>query len=243
MKDSGLASRIRNADLLRQALTHSSYANEGYRKAVHNERLEFLGDAVLQLIVTEWLYEKNPQWTEGQLSQARAAIVCEATLAEAAESLQVGPQLRLGRGEERSGGRKKPSLLADAMEAIIGATYLSEGIEVAREFVLETVRFALTTLEGRDAGRDHKTALNDWLRRHGQEAAYQVVGSFGPDHAKTFEVEVLVNGEPHGRAIGRSKKEAEQQAARQLLKELILQSTSNPTKSMDAEQHPPPSPL
>ncbi|MCL5115930.1 MAG: ribonuclease III [Firmicutes bacterium] len=227
MANHSLSERIHDGELLRQALTHSSYANEGYRKEVHNERLEFLGDAVLQLVVTEWLFAKNPQWTEGQLSQARAAIVCEATLAEAAESLNVGPLLRLGRGEERSGGRKKPSLLADAMEAIIGASYLSEGFDRAREFVLETMGFALNSVEGREAGRDHKTALNDWLRRHGKEASYQVVASYGPDHAKTFEVEVLVNGEPQGRAIGRSKKEAEQQAARQLLKELTVVSTAD----------------
>lgn len=231
-----LAERIRNPELLRQALTHSSYANEGYRKEIHNERLEFLGDAVLQLVVTEWLYAKNPVWTEGQLSQARAAIVCEATLAEAASSLHVGPQLRLGRGEERSGGRMKPSLLADAMEAIIGACYLSEGFLEAREFVLETLGFALNTVEGREAGRDHKTALNDWLRRRGKEASYQVVASYGPDHAKTFEVEVLVSGEPQGRAIGRSKKEAEQQAARQLLRDL----TTEPVASSPASEGPQP---
>jgi len=218
-----LADRVTNRGLLRQALTHSSFANEGYRQEVHNERLEFLGDAVLQLVVTEWLYSQHGGWTEGQLSQARAAIVCEATLAEAAQALEVGPQLRLGRGEERSGGRQKPSLLADAMEAIIGACYLSEGIESSKQFILETLAFALNTVEGREAGRDHKTALNDWLRRHGQEATYQVVGSFGPDHAKTFEVEVLVNGIGQGRAMGRSKKEAEQQAARQLLKNLVMQ--------------------
>lgn len=236
---SPLAEQIHDADLLRQALTHSSFANEGYRKEIHNERLEFLGDAVLQLVVTEWLYQKNPQWTEGQLSQARAAIVCEATLAEAAESLQVGPQLRLGRGEERSGGRKKPSLLADAMEAIIGAAYLSEGFDRARDFVLECMGFALNSVEGRDAGRDHKTALNDWLRRHGKEATYQVVASYGPDHAKTFEVEVLVNGEPQGRAIGRSKKEAEQQAARQLLKDLTaVIAAPTPMDGTSNESHP-----
>jgi ribonuclease-3 len=213
-----LSDRITNAALLRQALTHSSFANEGYRQETHNERLEFLGDAVLQLVVTDWLFQQHAGWSEGQLSQARAAIVCEATLAEAAQVLDVGPLLRLGRGEERSGGRNKPSLLADAMEAIIGACYLSEGYDASRQFVLEILAFALTTVEGREAGRDHKTALNDWLRRHGKEAAYQVVGSSGPDHAKVFEVEVLVSGEPHGRATGRSKKEAEQQAARQLLK-------------------------
>lgn len=220
MESLRLSDRITKPDLLRQALTHSSYANEGYRQDIHNERLEFLGDAVLQLVVTEWLYEQHTDWAEGHLSQARAAIVCEATLAEAAQSLNVGPQLRLGRGEERSGGRNKPSLLADAMEAVIGACYLSEGFLASRQFVLDIMSFALTTVEGREAGRDHKTALNDWLRRHGKDATYQIVASYGPDHAKTFEVEVLVSGEPRGRALGRSKKEAEQQAARQLLKEL-----------------------
>ncbi|MCY0898622.1 MAG: ribonuclease III [Firmicutes bacterium] len=228
MSPVSLSDRIRDSRLLRQALTHSSYANEGYRKEIHNERLEFLGDAVLQLVVTEWLYQHHPEWSEGQLSQARAAIVCEATLAEAATALNVGPQLRLGKGEERSGGRQKPSLLADAMEAIIGACYLSEGFAAARDFVWEILAYALNTVEDREAGRDHKTALNDWLRRRGQEATYQVVASYGPDHAKTFEVEVLVNGVPQGRAIGRSKKEAEQQAARQLLKELTAESPLPP---------------
>lgn len=226
-----LSDRISNPDLLRHALTHSSFANEGYRQEIHNERLEFLGDAVLQLVVTDWLYQKHLGWSEGQLSQARAAIVCEATLAEAAQALNVGPQLRLGRGEERSGGRLKPSLLADAMEAIIGACYLSEGFEASRLFVLEILGFALNTVEGREAGRDHKTALNDWLRRHGKEASYQVVGSYGPDHAKIFEVEVLVSGEPQGRATGRSKKEAEQQAARELLKSLAAIPTISPPDS------------
>jgi ribonuclease-3 len=216
-----LESYIHDAQLLRQALTHSSYANEGYRKELHNERLEFLGDAVLQLVVTEWLYQQNPHWSEGQLSQARAAIVCEQTLAEAAIHWDLGPRLYLGRGEERSGGRHKPSLLADAMEAIIGAIYLSEGFDAVKNFVLETMGFALKTVEGRETGRDHKTALNEWLRRQGLEATYQVVGSYGPDHAKTFEVEILINGEPKLRAVGRSKKEAEQQAARQLLKRLL----------------------
>ncbi len=232
-----LSQYVSNRDLLRQALTHSSFANEGYRQEIHNERLEFLGDAVLQLMVTEWLYQAHPQWSEGQLSQARAAMVCEATLAEAAEALNVGPQLRLGRGEERSGGRKKPSLLADAMEAIIGACFLSEGFEASRRFVLDILAFALNSVEAREAGRDHKTALNDWLRRHGKEASYQVVGSYGPDHAKVFEVEVLVSGEPRGRAMGRSKKEAEQQAARHLLKSLIEESSA-PAQGPDSV-HPP----
>ncbi|MHB1610194.1 MAG: ribonuclease III [Sulfobacillus sp.] len=220
MSDSHLESWIQNPELLRQALTHSSYANEGVRKEVHNERLEFLGDSVLQLVVTEWLFEHNPHWNEGQLSQGRAAIVCEPTLAEASAQLDLGVRLRLGRGEERSGGRQKHSLLADAMEAVIGAVYLDSGLEAARRFVLETLDFALKGVEGREAGRDHKTALNEWLRRRGEEPTYEVVGSYGPDHAKTFEVEVSVGGVPLARATGRSKKEAEQMGARAALKQL-----------------------
>ena len=234
-----LSQYITHGDLLRQALTHSSFANEGYRQEIHNERLEFLGDAVLQVVVTEWLYNAHPEWSEGQLSQARAAMVCEATLAEAAAALDVGPQLRLGRGEERSGGRKKPSLLADAMEAIIGACFLGDGFEASRRFVLEVLAFALNSVEAREAGRDHKTALSDWLRRHGKEASYQVVGSYGPDHAKVFEVEVLISGEPGGRAMGRSKKEAEQQAARQLLKSLTGASSPDSAASEGIHPHLP----
>ncbi|MCY0881566.1 MAG: ribonuclease III, partial [Firmicutes bacterium] len=127
---------IKDYNLLRQALTHSSYAHEGSRKESHNERLEFLGDSVLQLVITDWLYTHNPTWTEGHLSQGRAAVVCEPTLAEAAVRLKIGSLLRLGRGEEHSGGRTKPSLLADAMEAVIGAIYLDGGLERARTFIL-----------------------------------------------------------------------------------------------------------
>ncbi|AUW94530.1 MAG: ribonuclease III [Sulfobacillus thermosulfidooxidans] len=223
MNPNDLSQWVKDQNLLKQALTHSSYANEGFRKETHNERLEFLGDSVLQLVVTEWLYTNNARWTEGQLSQGRAAIVCEATLAEAAANLHVGSYLRLGRGEERSGGRTKHSLLADAMEAIIGAIYLDGGLEQARRFILEVLRFALTGVEERETGRDHKTALNEWLRRRGEEATYEVVGSYGPDHAKSFEVEVSVGGVPIGRAIGHSKKEAEQQSARLALKQLMAE--------------------
>ncbi len=219
---------VSEPERLRQALTHSSYANEGVRKEAHNERLEFLGDSVLQLVITEWLFMQNPNWTEGQLSQGRAAIVCEATLAEAAAGLGLGARLLLGRGEERSGGRQKPSLLADAMEAVIGAVYLDGGIETATRFVLETLNFALNGVEGRDTGRDHKTALNEWLRRRGEEPLYEVIGAFGPDHAKTFEVRVSVSGVELAKATGRSKKEAEQLSAREALKHLNLSNAPKP---------------
>lgn len=209
---------VKSPTLLRQALTHSSFANEGSRRREHNERLEFLGDSVLQLVVTEWLFEQNQQWSEGQLSQARASIVCEATLAEAASKLALGGRLWLGRGEERSGGRMKPSLLADAMEAVIGAVYLDGGLEQARIFIHQQLDFALNTVGDRETGRDHKTALNEWLHRRGKEAQYEVVNAYGPDHDKTFEVMLSIDGIPLLRATGRSKKEAEQQSARLALK-------------------------
>lgn len=228
MSPGDLEGWVSEPERLRQALTHSSYANEGVRKDAHNERLEFLGDSVLQLVITEWLFMQNPHWTEGQLSQGRAAIVCEATLAEAAIGLGLGARLRLGRGEERSGGRQKPSLLADAMEAVIGAIYLDGGLQTATRFVLETLNFALTGVEGRDTGRDHKTALNEWLRRRGEEPLYEVIGAFGPDHAKTFEVRVSVAGVELAKATGRSKKEAEQLSAREALKHLSLNDATQP---------------
>jgi ribonuclease-3 len=212
---------VQSPILLRQALTHSSYANEGQRREAHNERLEFLGDSVLQLVVTEWLYQANPTWPEGRLSQARAAIVCEPTLAEAAERLQVGSHLYLGRGEERSGGRRKASLLADAVEAIIGAIYLDGGLDRARAFIHAYLDFALTTVEMRETGRDHKTALGEFIRKRGGEVQYTLVQAFGPDHDKTFEIELTINGRAMVRAVGRSKKEAEQQCARLALKQLL----------------------
>lgn len=226
--DIQLSEWVRDSSLLRLALTHSSFANEATNRQEHNERLEFLGDAVLQLVVTEWLYRHNPQWSEGQLSQSRAAVVCEATLAEAAQRLNLGPKLRLGRGEERSGGRTKSSLLADAFEAVIGAIFLDGGFERARAFIHRNLDFALTSVEGRETGRDHKTALAEWLRRRGEEAQYEVVASYGPDHDKTFEVEVSINGVPYIRASGRSKKEAEQQSARLALRRLMEESEAVP---------------
>ncbi len=212
---------VENPALLRQALTHSSYANEGQRRDTHNERLEFLGDSVLQLVVTEWLYEANRSWPEGRLSQARAAIVCEPTLAEAAERLNLGTHLYLGRGEERSGGRHKASLLADAVEAIIGAIYLDGGLTRAKDFISHYLDFALTTVEVRETGRDHKTALGEYIRKRGGDVQYALVQAYGPDHDKTFEIELTINGRAMIRAVGRSKKEAEQKCASLGLKKLL----------------------
>lgn len=232
---SGITGWIPDPDLLRQALTHSSYAHEGQRRDAHNERLEFLGDAVLQLIASEWLYTTYPDWPEGRLSQIRAAVVCEPTLAEAAMRLDLGAHLRLGRGEERSGGRQKASLLADAMEALIGAVYLAGGLESARAFVHQQLGFAFSTAEARETGRDHKTALGEYLRKQGLEAQYTLVNTYGPDHDKTFEVELVVGGRPIVRARGRSKKEAEQQSARLGLRALTGGKPTAASPSTEAE--------
>lgn len=233
-----LAQWIRRRDLLEQALTHSSFANEALQRdqrdasdtragralaETHNERLEFLGDAVLQLVVTEALFFRHPEWAEGLLSQGRASIVCAPTLAEAATKLGIGEALQLGKGEERSGGRRKPSLLADAFEAVIGAIYLDGGLEAARTFIFEQLDYAIAEAGSRQTGRDHKTALAEWVRSHGlgEDLQYQVVRSYGPDHDKRFEVEVSLGSRPLARAVGHSKKEAEQTAAKQALDSLM----------------------
>lgn len=212
--DRALSRWIPDSTLLHQALTHSSYAHEHHDAGlVFNERLEFLGDAVVGLVVAEALFRQHPDWDEGQLTKTRASIVCEATLAEAARRLHVGEQLYLGRGEQRTGGRDKPSLLCDAMEALAGAAYLASGMDVARDLVLTALDFALAHPLEHQSGYDHKTALNEWLRRRGQEPVYRVLSESGPDHAKRFVAAVYVNDIEQARGEGRSKKEAEQEAA------------------------------
>jgi ribonuclease-3 len=204
-------------DLLREALTHSSYANENDTQS--NERLEFLGDAVLELVVSEYLYRTLPQEPEGVLTRRRAALVCEETLATGAVRLNLGETLRLGRGEESQGGRERPALLADAVEAVIGAVYLSGGLEAARTFIRQLISPYLSgELELRV---DYKTELQELLQRSGDvKIEYRVVRSVGPDHARRFTVALAVNGAERSRGQGASKKEAEQHAARELLLEL-----------------------
>ncbi|MPM07906.1 Ribonuclease 3 [bioreactor metagenome] len=205
---------FRNTTLLINALTHSSYANEhkdaGYSS---NERLEFLGDSVLGLIVADHLYRTRPDYPEGDLTRIRASLVCESSLVEAAKELELGAYLRLGRGEESGGGRSRPSILADAVEAVIAAVYLDGGIGQARKLIHSLV------LEGEGeeagAGRDYKTALQELVQREsGTVLAYHLVDEQGPDHAKIFTVEVTLNGVSVGTGTGHSKKEAEQAAAK-----------------------------
>lgn len=208
---------IPDPQLLQEALTHSSYANERAGAVPYNERLELLGDMVVGLVVTEALFAAHPTWDEGRLTKARAAIVCEPTLADAARRLDVGRQLALGKGEDKSGGRDKPSLLADALEALAGAVFLARGFTVARMFVREALAFALEAPEGLMVARDYKSLLLDEMRKQGAEPVYRVVDEDGPDHAKQFVVAVFVGSRELARGGGRSKKEAEVEAARRAL--------------------------
>ncbi|HHY36989.1 MAG TPA: ribonuclease III [Firmicutes bacterium] len=201
---------------LEQALTHASYANEQGEGHQSNERLEFLGDAVLELAVSELLYHRYPQLSEGALTKRRAALVCEATLEQCARQLELGSFLRLGKGEELSGGRERPALLADALEALLGAVFLDQGLEAARAFV---ARILGDRIEGEEElFFDYKTQLQEALQRdRNYSLKYNLLAAEGPDHNKTFRVGVVINGVQVAVGVGRSKKEAEQAAARQAL--------------------------
>ncbi len=203
------------------ALTHKSYTNEHKDSAKDNERLEFLGDAVVDLAISHRLMEKFPQASEGELSKLRALIVNEEGLAKVSRQLGLGDLLLLGRGEELTGGRTKSSVLADALEAVIGAMYLTEGLPKVLAWIDERFAEPLAGVaEGRSGG-DWKTLLQEQAQL-GMKVSprYKVVAESGPDHEKTFEVEVTIGGAPYGRATGRSKKEAEQAAARETLTRL-----------------------
>ena len=207
--------------LLENALTHSSYANENKSKGeTSNERLEFLGDSVLGMVVADHLYRTHPDMPEGELTRTRAALVCEDSLVEVAAQLELGQYLKLGRGEDAGGGRKRPSIQADAVEAVIAAVYLDGGIGSARKLI---TNFILTNNEREQEGavRDFKTALQELVQREsGRVLSYRLMGESGPDHAKVFSVEVDLNGRPIGAGEGRSKKEAEQNAAKAAMAKL-----------------------
>ncbi|MGI5971369.1 MAG: ribonuclease III [Oscillospiraceae bacterium] len=214
-----LGIKFNSPKLLRQALTHSSWANENRNKADgHNERLEFLGDSILGFVAADYLYRNFRDLPEGELTRRRAALVCEQSLYKAAVELSLGEKLRLGHGEELSGGRERPSILADAMEAVIAAVYLDSGIGTARSLI---TRLILSRNEGPEEVRDSKTQLQEEVQRTpGSVLSYEVVGERGPDHNKEFFVEVSLNGNIVGRGSGKTKKEAEQDAARAALEKL-----------------------
>lgn len=210
--------------LLDEALTHKSYVNE--RKspdARHNERLEFLGDAVLSLVISEYLAVRHSRLSEGALSKLKAKLVSEPSLADAARRLGLGACLKLGRGEELSKGREKTSLLADALEAVIAAVYLDGGLEASRAFTLEALAEELHQIESLRAnpgGDDYKTRFQEWCqKRYELLPRYITVRESGPDHQKQFDVEVLVGAKVVGVGRGHSKKEAEQVAAQQALEQ------------------------
>ncbi|MGN0968074.1 MAG: ribonuclease III [Oscillospiraceae bacterium] len=208
-----LGYQFKNRSLLENALTHSSYANEHRESGISsNERLEFLGDSVLGMVVADHLYREHPQMPEGELTRTRAALVCEGSLVEVARALELGNYLRLGKGEDAGGGRERPSILADATEAVLAAIYLDGGIAQARRAIRVLI---LGNEEEMSASRDYKTALQELVQReNGQKLTYRLVGEEGPDHAKRFSVEVELNGKTVGAGEGRTKKAAEQNAAR-----------------------------
>jgi ribonuclease III len=237
---------FREPGLLERALTHSSAVPElrtargeeisfAESEVQDNERLEFLGDAVLELLTSEYLLKHFPGWSEGQLSKSRARIVNAHSLEISARKLGLGEHLRLGRGEEKTGGREKPTLLADAFEAVVAAIYLDGGLEPVRGLLARTV--LLQALESGDtiSESDRKSALQELLQGRGEQPAeYRLAGESGPDHQKTFLVEVWIKGECMASAEGSTKKEAEQKAARSTLEKLLVSKMKN---DLEAERN------
>lgn len=211
-----------DSGLLEEALTHASFCNEqSGSRPKDNERLEFLGDAVLQLIVTHHLFLQHPSAPEGELTRSRADLVSEGALAIMARRLHLGEALQLGKGENQSGGREKDSILADAMEALFGAIYLDGGYEPVKQLILPLLAVIPRRTEVRHVGSDHKTRLQEISQaQYGRLPLYQPCGFVGPDHRRTYTVEVRLNGEVMGRGQGRSKKMAEQNAAKEALQAL-----------------------
>jgi ribonuclease-3 len=217
-----LGVEFKDLTLLHKALIHSSYANEAKEKnIVHNERLEFLGDAVLELASSTYLYMQFPQMPEGQLTKTRASIVCSSSLAELARTLHLGDYLLLGHGEEMSGGRDRQTNLEDVFEAVIGAIYLDQGWEAAKDYVVRQLTPLFAKVEQGGILKDYKTILQEVVYQEAQQTvSYELVSTSGPDHDKTFTFNVLITGKVMGTGTGRSKKEAEQKAARQALEKL-----------------------
>ena len=210
--------QFKNPKLLETALTHTSYANESRTPVQHNERLEFLGDSVLQIVSADYLFHAYADRPEGDLTRIRASLVSEGALFQFAQEIHLGEYLRLGRGEELGGGRCRPSVVSDAFEATIAALFLDGGIETARNFILPFIT------EGKTAEDDHKTALQEVVQKHPDDRlTYTVTGESGPAHDKRFQVTVALNGKALAVGEGRSKKAAEQQAAKAALTKLEQQ--------------------
>ena len=207
--------KFKDEGLLLRALSHSSYANENHSIGGSNERLEFLGDSVLGFITAENFFNNYKNFPEGELTKLRAAMVCEKSLAGFAREIELGKYLMLGKGEMITGGRERPSLQADAFEAVIAAIYLDGGMDCARKFVLKYIDEAI---KRHQSVKDYKTILQEVVQRNpGEIVEYVLVGETGPDHDKRFEVEVQLNSNVVGKGVGKSKKRAEQEAAREAL--------------------------
>ena len=215
--ESRLGYNFKNVSLLKNALVHTSYANEVRNGVTSNERLEFLGDSVLSVIVSDHIFNKFANMPEGELTRLRASLVCEKALCSFARELELGHFLYLGKGEDKGGGRDRDSILADAFEAVLAAIYLDGGMECAKEFVM---RFVLREIEihTEENTKDYKTILQEIIQRNPEETvSYILTGSEGPDHDKSFTVEVHLNSNVIGEGTGKSKKQAEQMAAKQAL--------------------------
>lgn len=208
--------------LLDRAMTHSSYANQYNLPYIeHNERMEFLGDSVLELVVSEYIFKKYRSKPEGKLTKVRANIVCEASLYERAKEIDLGEYLKLGRGEEVTGGRERTSILADAYEALIAAIYIDGGLESAREFIIPQFVDAIETVVKKENFKDYKSSLQEHVQKNPSSSIrYEIVREEGPDHNKVFFANVWVNNSLSGKGRGKSKKEAEQEAARSALSSL-----------------------
>ncbi|KXG79004.1 ribonuclease III [Thermotalea metallivorans] len=218
-----LGYQFHNRKLLSESLTHSSYANEHKKKHMkYNERLEFLGDAVLSIVISDYLYNHLSTLQEGELTKIRASIVCEPSLATCSKKMDIGKFILLGKGEDVTGGRERVSILADTFEAIIGAIYLDGGLEKAKHFILESLKDIIDdAIHGR-IHQDYKTHLQELIQSENSEKiTYEVIGEEGPDHDKVFHVHVKIGDKIVGTGSGKSKKEAEQNAAKEALKEVL----------------------
>ncbi|HCD81832.1 MAG TPA: ribonuclease III [Ruminococcaceae bacterium] len=212
-----LGYKFNNINLLKNALTHSSYANEVRNGFSSNERLEFLGDSVLSIVVSDYIYKHYPNMPEGELTKLRASLVCEKSLCAFSRELELGSYLMLGKGEDKGGGRERDSILADAFEAVLAAIYLDGGMEPARRHVMN---FVLRELKHTDdeVFKDYKTALQEIIQRNPEESVtYILIDESGPDHDKSFTVEVRLNSNVIGKGTGKNKKRAEQMAAKEAL--------------------------
>ena len=216
--EENLRYEFKNKKLLINALTHSSYANEARDGVSSNERLEFLGDSVLSIVVSEFIYKEFNNLPEGELTKLRASLVCEKSLCQFSRELDLGKYLRLGKGEDKGGGRERDSILADAFEAVLAAMYLDGGFNVAKNHVMRFIKNELKHTDD-EVFKDYKTALQEIIQKNPEESVtYILTKESGPDHDKVFEVEVRLNSNTIGKGVGKNKKQAEQSAAKEALR-------------------------